>query len=345
MAEYLEKILPGSPKRWYPLNEVVSNGQNADVVLDKSAAGAHLISAASFPSWSVPTVNKRNSVYFDGVTNPLKNTTPFSAKHVFCLVKKDLGTPFSTFRGLLTGLSDSNFGIFVGASGTTKFVDFDYETFGTYVYRKSQTPYLENNLQAPFEKFELLEASLSVGWNLDGLQIGQDRANAARKWQGRVCEVLIYDRVLTAAEINAVNLYFDLKFGLWRANNTILNFPNPNLTRINYNRFWASNPDFDKVTAFHEYEDGGRSYNETSVNAPRTWEVSFDCTGATHAEARSKADIFDAFDSEARRARTFSFTDKYGVTHQNVRINDYDRVHSVHKSFEIECKFRLVKYP
>ena len=346
MAEFLEKLLPANPARWYPLNETVSNGQNATSVLDKSENAAHLTSQATYPLWQTNVLNGRNVVYFDEFNQPLKNITPFTAKHIFIVAKKDGGATFGAYRGLLTGLDDSNYGVLVGNTGSsTDFVDNNFEAAGTYVYRKSQIAYAENNLEAPFGNFELIDVSLSVGWALDGVQTGQDRDDDARRWIGRVAEILIYDRVLTATEVKAVNLYFDLKFGLWRLNNTTLNFPSPDLTNLLYSRFWASVPDYKEVTTSHEYDDGGRGFIETSDHAPRMWELEINCRDASHALSKAKTDIFDQFFEQARYARTFNFLDKYGATHTNVRIESYSRDHSAHQSWMQDVKFRLVKFP
>ena len=347
MAEFLENLLPKSGiVRWFPLNETVANGQNVTSVLDKSANAAHLTSQATYPLWQTNVLNGRNVVYFDELKQPLKNITPFTAKHIFIVTKTDSGATFGAYRGLLTGLDVSNYGVLVGNTDTsTKFVDNNFEAAGTYVYKKSQTAYAENNLEAPFDNFELIDVSLSVGWALDGVQTGQDRDDDARRWIGRVAEILIYDRVLTAAETKQVNLYFDLKFGLWRLNNTVLNFPSPDLTNLSYSRFWADNPDYKAVTVSHEYEDAGKDFIEISDNAPRRWRVEINCHDYNHAASKAKTDIFDAFYNQARFARTFNFTDKYGETHSGVRIADYNRAHSGHQSWSQNVEFELVKYP
>lgn len=344
MARFLEKLLPTGAAFWYGMNDRLANGQDALIVLDYSGNDRHLISTAPAPQWENGFYNPVNNVYFDGSGNPLAATFAATIKHIFTIARYDGGVNFgASYRGLLSGLAAINSGILVGNLNSQTFTSF---SFGAgFQYKKSGIAYLENNQVAPFAKFELLDVSYASGWLLDGLQIGRDRADAARKWTGRVGETIGYGRVLSANESAAVNLYYDLKYGLWRANGTILTFPNPSITGILYRRFYADTPDYKKTTVSHEYEDGGKSFSETSAFAPRQWEVEFNCAEATHADSKAKTDIFDAFYNQARYSRTFNFTDKYGETHTGVRIEDYNRSHSAHKSWSQNCRFRLVKLP
>lgn len=327
------------------------NGFPAAQVLDFSGNVRHLTAAPPepFPDYQNSNFPPENNVFFYPARSPLKSAAfaaAVSLRHVFTLAKSADGTQFgAAFRGLLSGLGAGNFGILVGQQNTNRFVNIGFGAAGAFVYKKSQIVYPESNQLAPFAKFELLEVSLSTGWLLDGIQLGGDRETAARVFSGGIGETIGYGRVLSANETAAVNLYYDLKFGLWRLNNTILNFPNPNLTGLLYARYFADVPDYKKVIVSHEYADGGKSFSESAAVAPRKWELEFTCTGANHSESKAKSDIFDAFYNQARESRPFSFTDKYGETHTNVRIEDYDRSHQGHKSWNQRCRFKLVKLP
>ncbi len=346
---FLERLLPKNPVFYYPMDDAFPNGFGASVVYDRSAIPNNLMSAsAPNPLWQNVALKPFNNAYFDPTLDSLRSfySPNKSVKHIFTLASFDGGANFgAAYRGLLSGVDVASLGILVGNLNDVKFFNINNSATGTYVYKKSQVIYPESNQTAPFGKIELLDISFSAGWLLDGLQIGKDRDDDNRKWLGRIGETLGYDRVLSQSENEAVNLYYDLKYGLWRKNNTILNFPTPNLTGIGYARFFADVPDYKKNTVSHEYDDGGKSFNETSDYAPRMWEVEFNCTGFNHAESKSKTDIFDAFYNQARFSGTFNFTDKYGETHPGVRIDDYNRSHSAHKSWSQECKFRLVKLP
>lgn len=119
----------------------------------------------------------------------------------------------------------------------------------------------------------------------------------------------------------------------------MLYFPSFASTGRLYSRYWASDPDYKAITMTHTYEDGGRSFSETSSRAALRWEIEF--SGITPAQA----DIFDAFNNQARLANPFNFVDKQGVTHAGVRIEDYSRTHPGHMSWKPTCRFKLVKYP
>lgn len=347
--QYLEKLLPQGAILWYPMNEIYPNGQGATSVPDWSGNLRSLTQTVDAPVWQAFTDRgaTRMNLYFGVNANPVRKdfAATVNLKHFFVIAKAD-GTAFNAYRGLASGLDDANFTLLASSNTGTKFYDNGY-TAGdaTYKYKKSQVLYAENNQQAPFAKPELIEISKASGWDLDGFQLGQNKDQDAQRWLGRIGEPLGYGRILSPNEIAAVNLYYDLKHGLWRKNDTTLNFPSPNITGLYYSRFFADTPDWKKVTNSHEYEDGGKSFNESSDDAPRRWEVEFNFSKQTHSESKSYTDIFDAFWNEARLVNKFNFTDKYGVTWSNVQIEDYNRSHSAHKSWSQSCQFKLVKLP
>jgi hypothetical protein len=120
-------------------------------------------------------------------------------------------------------------------------------------------------------------------------------------------------------------------------------FPTDQITGIPRRRFYAEPPDYDKITDRWEYEDGGKDFNEVASNAPRRWEYEFDLLSHNNTDPLSVA-IFDNFNAAARRANPFYFTDKYGVTHYPVFIEEYSRTHQRHLPKVQLVRFKLVGY-
>lgn len=107
---------------------------------------------------------------------------------------------------------------------------------------------------------------------------------------------------------------------------------------ILYSRYYAHPIDWKEVTISHEYEDGGRSFNEVSNDAPRRWDIEY------NGLSPDIADLFEQFYNAYRFAKKFAFTDKLGVTHQNVQIEAFANEHEAHKSWIKNVSFRLVKF-
>lgn len=339
MSEYLSALVPTANLwAWYPLNETATDGAFVTTVADASGNGRDLAAAGAAPDapvWAANGLGSRKTIVFNQ-ESPLQRVEAVNLKHIFIVAKSGAVATFDTFRGLIgdAGAAD---GILMGDSGTSKFFNWTYGAGFSYV--KSQVLYAENNQQAPFTNFELMEIAKSAGFGYSGLRVGQDRNNVLRKWIGSVAEIITYTSVLSANDVYKLRLYFDLKFGLWRTSGTALFFPHPDVTGIQWERFYAEPLDWEDVTVSHEYDDRGRSFNDISDTPPQFWEIGF--TGLTTEEA----DIFDAFNNQVRRSRTFSLVDKWGETHTGLRIMSYKRSHEKHKSWIHECRFKLVKYP
>lgn len=98
--------------------------------------------------------------------------------------------------------------------------------------------------------------------------------------------------------------------------------------------------EFDKITASHEYQDSGKSFNENADTAPRMWTFEFD--GLTQAEAN----LFDAWYYDNREANSFSFTDKLGTVHTTCYIleGSYQESQRGHLSQIQKRAFKIVQY-
>jgi len=116
-------------------------------------------------------------------------------------------------------------------------------------------------------------------------------------------------------------------------------FPDPNETHIAWEHFNHLPTDYSPVTLSHTYEDEGRSFNETTTTPPERWECTF--PGLDYNEML----IFDNFANRVRLSQPFLFVDKWGVLHENVRIETYERSHNRNISWSHNVRFVLVKYP
>jgi hypothetical protein len=117
-------------------------------------------------------------------------------------------------------------------------------------------------------------------------------------------------------------------------------FPSDDITGIPRARFYAAPLDYKAITDSFEFQDGGKTFNESGVpaNAPRKWEYAYTCLDPDQAVQ------FDDFFNAVRYSQVFYFRDKYGVVWDNVRIEDYQRTHDAHKSWCVNVFFTLVGF-
>lgn len=174
---------------------------------------------APLPTLTPNIINGLPGVSFDGVDdNPLIYTGNVTPYHVFVIAAHadasfPAGEPGNA--GLLTGVTSGD--ILVGNASSTRFFDFDFESLGTYKFRRRDVLFAENDLQAAFSNaISIFEVSLSSGWTLDGIQVGRQRAFAGRRWKGYWLEQLLYSRVLTDTERQQIYEYIAMKYLLWR---------------------------------------------------------------------------------------------------------------------------------
>lgn len=315
---------------------VVVSGETANnQIFDYSGKARHASCAVSGqPTVTGNVIGTLPGMYFNGSNNALEVSSSFNARHVFALASFDDATFDGTNgNGLLS--DPTTYTLFYGAAGTTKWFEF-VET--TYTYYKSNVSFASSNMQAPMSgNFALVELQLDASLPFGGVTIGQHKNLTSRRWKGYFIESQIYSSILTNQQRAAVLQYYNLKYGT-AATGLSITFPDPTITNILYRRFLDIPEDYREVTAEHEYQDAGRSSNEFAPSPPKRWELGFRVSSSQRA-------IFDDFNKLARRANPFTFTDKFGITHQNVYIEAYDRNHEGHQSWKHDIRFNLVKYP
>lgn len=335
MSYYLSELVPTSGLiADYPLAEVTAAGDALEL-LDYSGNGRDLQTANPRDQFELDVLNGHPGILM-GTNNSLNYAGSVNVKDLFVVCKYTLAANFGgSYRGLVTG--DTSGILLRGDSGASSTKFYNNAT-GTSTYRKSGTTYAAASQEAPFTNFELVQYTDSAGVALDGIYYGTD-AVSSEHWRGYGLDLKLYSEVKTETERRRLNLYYDLKYELFQLNSTTLYFPDPTTTDIGWARFKAKPTDWDSVTISHEYEDGGRSFNEITDTPTITWEIGFN--GLSYAQLQ----IFEAFNKAARRSRPFSLIDKYGDTQTGVRIMSYESDHDAHKSWSNSCSFVLAKYP
>ena len=193
---------------------------------------------------------------------------------------------------------------------------------------------------APMNEWGVVRISRSPGFDFgnlsDRLTLGDQYDGTGDNWLGDIAEVMLFSSPLTSTERKQVKFYNQLKWGLLGM--STVNFPDPTITGIPYARYYEVPTDYSEVTYVNEYEDGGRSFNQSGT-PPKRWEVQF--TGLDQDEA----DIFDVFHDLVKMVGTFDFTDPDNVTHTGVRVESYSRTHQEHRSWINTVAFTLTQYP
>ena len=328
---------------WHAYESGQSEG---GIVLDYSGNGRDLGAASNTPVLTADVINSQYGWYFNGSRLPLSYTGALTPKHVYIL-GGHTGASFAINQGVISGVGASGGDILVSETSGTQYTDLGLGT--DFIYRKAETLYANASLEAPMSgQIALMDIRLAAGVALDGIQIGQQRdydgvahgGATARRLTGYFVEDILYSAVLSANQIRAVKLYFDLKFNLWRTFSTTLEFPEPNITGILYEHYDAMPRPWGDIADKYEFEDGGVTFNRRADSPIQEWQL--DMIGGL---TKYQTALFDEFWDAVGNDRTFSFTDKDGTTHTGVRVKEYSRSHEAHRSWSRRVSFRLIKYP
>lgn len=315
---------------WYQYQQGGSAGQ----IIYDSIGDKHLqADVSNAPVLTENVLAGQPAWYFDGTKDPLVYSGSVTIKHAFVLASQADAT-FDGYQGLLTGETTGD--VLVGEDAAAKFFDLGLSGFE---YIKSGTTYADNNQLAPVSgNFGLLEVTSVDGITLDGIQVGQQKADVTRKWEGHFVEMILFDRVLDRDELRRVRLYFNIKFGEWRRG---LPFYAPTadlVPTVGPSRNYAASPDYPKITDSWEYEDGTKDFNEVADDAPLHFEYAYP------AVPKNQLPIFDEFYNQARLINPFYFKDNDDIVWTNIRVEDYNRNHEAHKRWRHDVAFRFVGY-
>lgn len=108
--------------------------------------------------------------------------------------------------------------------------------------------------------------------------------------------------------------------------------------------FYHSDPEemWESVTREHEYEDGGKSFNELNTAAPIQWTLIYNGIDARYTNNDKS---FDNHYSTYRTSRPFTFVDKWGNVNTNVYYKSYKKSHNGNQSWVKQREIVLIKYP
>ncbi|MCD9188230.1 MAG: fibronectin type III domain-containing protein [Pyrinomonadaceae bacterium] len=183
-----------------------ANGASVSSWTDLSGKGRNLTASSNQPTVKTNALNGKKSVNFNGSRNPLKWTGNLEIRCGFAVVKVN---SFASFDGVLTGLANAPI-LIGGGAGASIFFDVKYKY---YEYRLKDRIYSPVETWANGERIETLNAPAPVGgfaiiyfkfWTnlqMDGVQLGQDRADASRKFNGEISLIALYNRDFCESEI------------------------------------------------------------------------------------------------------------------------------------------------
>ncbi len=185
-----------------------------NVMYDSSGHNRHISSAPSNTTFLVAdTLNADAGMYFPGNASPLVYSGSLVAKHIFIVASYGLAT-FADYKGLLSDTTTN--ALLVGEPTTDKFLDLSAGILG-FAYRKADRLFTPSNQKAPVGgAFAVIEIQNPTGYNLDGIQVGQDRNFSTRKWQGFFIEDLIYSSIKTELERCRIYEYLAMRYHLWQ---------------------------------------------------------------------------------------------------------------------------------
>lgn len=180
---------------YYEANELAgADGATVSSFTDLSGNGRHLTAASSQPVINTPAINSKKSILWDGTKNPLVYSGQLEIRCGFIVVK--IAEAFSDYLGLLTDLTNN--GILVGKSGTNLFFDFLYPY---YEYRLNDHIFPKEAAFAPIGAFAIIYFKFWKNLIIDGIQLGQDRGDTSRKFNGEVAALALYNRNFCESEV------------------------------------------------------------------------------------------------------------------------------------------------
>jgi len=318
-------------------DDTASDGAKADSVKDYSDNGFNLTANnATAPLWKFNRRNNANQIEFAGNNDPLKSVDLFQGvKHIFILASYNKNE-FAGYEGLFSAKT----GIDILTSNNVGNLFFDFQLPNVQILSDGVVQN-QNNFIAPVNKIpKLIEITKTDSFAMNSFQIGKQRdVDPARLLDGTVYFVLLYNRILSALEIEKIRLYANLKARHWETTDQTLLFPTPNLIRdhlTTYSHFYSAPIDNDSITVEREYGDGSKSHYEINEIGTRMFDI--EMNNLTIKEAQ----VFDAFAETVKKSRPFNLFDyQIGRTYKNVKIKDYSRRHRRHQSWKNNVKFEL----
>jgi hypothetical protein len=294
----------------------------SDIAYDQSGHNRDLIAAATAPVFTADLWRGQPGWVFDGSAKPLTYAEAGIAIKYAIIFAAAQETTFTVNRGLLSGVTSGN----VLATKNDSSNDFyNFYPSSDVEYRKSAALFAEATMDAPTGLVpELIEWRRPTGVVMDGIQIGQQLADTARKWKGWFFESILYSEEPSATDLLRLRFYFNVKYGTW-AQGVPFRFPDatfmPQITgrEIIKNREEEIPKSWPDVWDTFKYDDGFADFNSVGDDAAKRWEYVY--VNVPKEQKRA----LDAFWDQAQIGNPFYFKDKYDVLWSDVRVESYDR--------------------
>lgn len=194
---------------WHKYDAATSTNGNIN---DASGNGLHVVQASNPPVLTPNAWRGRPGWVFDGSANPLATASSSNLvpKHIFMIAAVHEAV-FSTPRGLLSGKT-------TGDWLTTRKNGSDFYTFGSgYDYWKNDVAYADNHWAAPTGLIPaVIEVQNASGVTINGIQIGQQKSNTARKFRGIFFEAIYGSAIWSEEERQNFFEYAAVMFNIWR---------------------------------------------------------------------------------------------------------------------------------
>jgi hypothetical protein len=183
----------------------LTEGAEVTTWADK-AGGDHNATGGNPPTYAAIGLNGKPSLHFDGTTDWLAFPAINDVRTVFWVV-----TPTSTNNSRHFFLSHSSAG--------------DFYSDGTEFWRSNASNAVKNGdtylngaqilgTQTNVPIGDPFVLSVVTTGNVKASQLGRDRTNHGRSWQGEMSEILIYDAALSSLDRSRVETYLAVKWGL-----------------------------------------------------------------------------------------------------------------------------------
>lgn len=186
-------------------SEVVMDGLNHvsewKNLVDTSQSAVQL-TAGFQPTFvsSIDSINFQPAINLDGTDDILEINTPTAIAELFVFSNWDGGgSQFPDFNGIITGKTANI--AFIGTGSQTTLFQFGVFATNTFV----------NNIQtldyAPINKFKILGGRRNSSVTFPDMQIGKDRTNTSRHWEGNIAEIIGFNTPLTDSIRDVVRYY------------------------------------------------------------------------------------------------------------------------------------------
>ena len=181
---------------------------------DKSGNNYHATQStqSAKPMTGTKQINGMNTIAL-GSGKVISSSSPSSAnwQDLYIVARWDGGSTFNSYDGLFTGTANVNGDIgIIGHSGSSNL--FSTNWFNNF-YLNGSSSAITGVLDTMSSKF-IVSVSANSAISVSGYQIGSDRTNGGRNWNGVVGEVLSFSSKLSDTDRQKVEGYLAHKWGL-----------------------------------------------------------------------------------------------------------------------------------